>query len=169
MVIFDDATKAPRGAAATAPTLLQQIYKAVDPKGQMTEAQRVMASYSALWQYHMRRGQLNEANKAAFGLLQVHRHNTMRYAALVRAADQGHLDGAAQFAAKAFVNVPNGKDVRITNEGGRLVYNAVDDRTGEVIRKGIFTPQEIGAWVMQTDPTKFDEYIHEFAGVRMLH
>jgi tetratricopeptide (TPR) repeat protein len=129
----------------------------------------MMASYSALWRYHMRRGQLDQAQNAALGLLQAHHRNMGHYTALARAAlDKGHLDTAAQFAGKAFANIPNGKDVRVyQGADGRLGCEVRDDRSGEVVRKGILTPQEIGAWVMGTTPDKFDELAYQLAGQEM--
>jgi hypothetical protein len=163
-----DVSKPPRDAGTAPSTLMEQINKRIDPKGQMPEAQRMMASYSALWQYHMRRGQFDEAQTAAFGLLQVYRYNTARYARLARVAAEGSpMDTAAQIIAKAFVNVSKGANARITKEGDRLVYEATDERTGQVIRKGILTPQEIGAWVLDTTPDRFDKLINRLAGQEM--
>lgn len=154
------------GAGAQPPSMLDVIYKKIDPQGKMTEAQRTMAGYSALWQFYMQHQRPDLAQKAAFAMLQTHRLNAAHYSALSKAAlEHGHLDTAAQFAAKAFANVPNGKDVRVSKDAsGRLIYEAIDDRTGQPIKKGILSPQEIGAWVMETTPDKFDELIHQLAG-----
>lgn len=154
------------GKGAPPPALMQQVYDKIDPKRQMTEGVRNMAAYSALWQFYMKKGQPDKAQKAVLGILQQNRVNAMHYAALSKAAlEGGNLDGAAQFAAKAYANVPTGKDVKIEkDQNGQLVYTATDEATGKVIKKGIMSPQELGAQIMGFTPDKFDDTITEMAG-----
>ncbi|MGZ3583193.1 MAG: hypothetical protein ACXVCT_10615 [Ktedonobacterales bacterium] len=153
------------GQGAPSPQLMQQVYAKVDPEHKLSESQRVMAAMSAVRQYYLRQGNVQKANNAVLGMLQQNRINYMHYSALSKAAlHGGNLDAAAMFASKAYANVPTGKDMKIVNKNGRLVYTAIDDATGNIIRKGILTPQELGAAVTGFTPDQFDKTLMEMAG-----
>lgn len=155
------------GKGAAGPMLTQQVYDKVDPKHEMSEGQRNMAAYSAVWQYYQGKGMPKEAQQAVTGLYQQNRINAGHYAALSAAAlKAGHLDAAASYAAKAYGNIPDGRDLKITNENGRLMYSVTDEKTGKVQKKGIMTPQELGAAVTGFTPATFEAQIAAASGVR---
>jgi hypothetical protein len=155
-----------RGANAAPPADMDAIRKAVDPKGQMSESERNLAAFGALWQFKQNQGDAKGAEAAAGQMLSHYRQAATRYAALASvAANEGRIDEAARFAMKSYANVPDGKDIQISKtKDGRLQYSFIDERTGKTVSKGIATPQELAGAVHGIATDKFDELILRASG-----
>ena len=146
---------------------MDQVRKAVDPEGKMTDSQRNMASLGAVYQFNMKKGNIGGAEKIAFGMLQHFRVASQRYAAIAAvAAKDGNVDLATAAAMKSYANVPDGRDLKIVKgEDGRLQYSVIDEN-GKQIMKGIATPQELAAQAMGMATGGFDKAILNAAGQR---
>lgn len=155
-----------RGVNAAALPDMNAIRKAVDPEGKMSESERNLAAFGAVWQFKKNQGDDVGAARAAGQMLSHYRQAATRYAALATvAASEGRVDEAARFAMKSYANVPDGKDITITKtKDGRLEYSFIDERTGKTISKGIATPQELAGAAQGIAAGKFDELIMQDAG-----
>jgi len=99
------------------------IRKKVDPHNELGEDQRNIASLSAVYQYKLRQGDPQGAQRAAFSLLQNYRLASQRYAVISDAAKTGTIDARAKAAMKAYANISDGKDFKIWNApDGQLNY-----------------------------------------------
>lgn len=155
-----------RGAAPVAD--MNAIRKAVDPQGKMSESERNLAALSAVYQFKLNRGDTKGAQSAAFAMLQHYRIASQRYAAIAHAAaEQGDIDGAAKAAMRAYANIPDGKDLKITRaKDGQLAYSFVDEQTGKTISKGIASPQQLASAAMGVASQGFDQFLLDAAGQR---
>lgn len=156
-----------RGAGAAPLADMEAIYKKIDSQGRMSESERNMAALSTVYQWKMRIGDEHGAQRAAFQMLQRMNVDTQRYAALAAVAGQnGDLDGAAKAAAKAYANIPDGKDLKIIRTEKGLQYSLTDEKTGKTISQGIATPEQLGAAAMGVASKGFYEMLLSLAGQR---
>jgi hypothetical protein len=111
------------------PREMELARKAVDPEGKLTDSQRNLAALGSIYQYWANKGEPEKAQRVAFQMLQHYRLVSQRYAAIVaQAKQQASMNLATKAALKAYTNVPDGRDVRITfdNDSERVIYHHVD-------------------------------------------
>lgn len=139
--------------------------QAVDPEGKLTESQRNLAALGSVYQFWANKGDPERARRVAFQMLQSYRATSQRYAAIAaKAAEGGNMDLATKAALKAYQNVPDGKDLEIVaNPDGGLMYTYTDDK-GDVIAKGVATPQQLAASAMGLATGGFDKALLSAAG-----
>lgn len=157
-----------RGAGAAPLADMQQIFKKIDPQGAMGDSERNLAALSAVYQYKLRAGDPQGAQRAAFTMLQHYRLASQRYAAIAAAAaEHGDVDGAAKAAMKAYANIPDGKDFKIKKTAdGQLQYTLTDEKTGKTVGQGIASPQQLAAAAMGVATKGFDQFLLSAAGER---
>jgi hypothetical protein len=157
-----------RGAGAAPLADMQQIFKKIDPNGEMGDSERNLAALSAVYQYKLRAGDPQGAQRAAFTMLQHYRLASQRYAAIAAAAaEHGDIDGAAKAAMKAYANIPDGKDFKIAKTpDGQLRYTMTDEKTGKTLGQGIASPQQLAAAAMGVATKGFDQFLLNAAGER---
>jgi hypothetical protein len=141
--------------------------QAVDPDGKLTESQRNLAALGSVYQFWANKGEPDKARRVAFQMMQYYRGASQRYAAIAaKAAEGGNMDLATKAALKAYANVPDGKDLEIApNPDGGLMYTYTDDK-GDVIAKGIATPQQLAASAMGLATGGFDKALMSAAGAQ---
>jgi len=139
--------------------------QAVDPEGKLTESQRNVAALGSVYQFWANKGDPERARRVAFQMLQHYRSASQRYAAIAaKAAEGGNMDLATKAALKAYANVPDGKDLEImANPDGGLMYTYTDAK-GDVIAKGVATPQQLVSSAMGLATGGFDKAILSAAG-----
>jgi hypothetical protein len=144
---------------------MQAAKKAVDPEGKLTESQRNMAALGSVYQFWANKGEPEKARKVAFQMLQSYRGASQRYAAIAaKAAEGGNVDLATKAALKAYQNVPDGNDLELLpNPDGGIMY-AITGPNGDVITKGVATPQQLAASAMGLATGGFDKAILSAAG-----
>jgi hypothetical protein len=81
--------------------------------------------------------------------------------------ESGDLDLATKAAARAYANIPDGRDFQIKKtEDGKLQYTYTDEVTGKVLSKGVATPQQLAASAMGLAQGGFDKALLQAAGAR---
>lgn len=156
-----------RGAGAAPLADMNAIYKKIDPNNEMGESERNINAMSAVYQYKLRAGDAQGAQRAAFMMLQHYRMASQRYAAIsAAAAEHGDVDGAAKAAMKAYANIPDGKDLKITKTDKGLQYSFTDEQTGKVVAQGIASPEELASAAMGVATKGFDQFLLSAAGER---
>lgn len=142
------------------PQEMEAVRKAIDPERKLTESQRNLAALGSVYQYWANKGDPQKAQRVAFQMLQHYRLAVQRYAAIAaHVANEGNLGLAAKATLKAYANVPEGKDMELTNDPDdpkRLVYSFTDEN-GKTILKGIPTPQQLAASAMGLATDGFDK------------
>lgn len=156
-----------QGQDALSPQEMDAARKAVDPQGKLTDSQRNMAALGSVYQYWANKGDPARADKVAFQMLQHFRLASQRYAAIAAAAtEHGNMDLATTAALKAYSNVPDGRDMQVTQgPDGKLQYTYTDEN-GKTLRKGVATPQEFAAAAMGLTKGGFDQLIMSSAAAR---
>lgn len=144
---------------------MQAAKQAVDPEGKLTDSQRNIAALGSVYQFWANKGEPEKAGRVAFQMLQYYRNASQRYAAIAaKAAEGGNMDLATKAALKAYANVPDSKDLEIVpNPDGGLMYTYTD-ANGDVINKGIATPQQLAASAMGLATGGFDKALMSAAG-----
>ncbi|RZN09627.1 hypothetical protein CWO91_16495 [Bradyrhizobium genosp. SA-3] len=156
-----------RGAGAAPLADMNAIYKKIDPNNEMGESERNMSALSAVYQYKLRQGDPQGAQRAAFAMLQHYRMASQRYAAIsAAAAAHGDIDGAAKAAMKAYANIPDGKDLKVQKSPDGQLSFTVTGPDGKVIHQGIASPQQLGAAALGVATKGFDQFLLDAAGQR---
>lgn len=144
---------------------MQAAREAVDPEHKLTDSQRNVAALGSVYQFWANKGEPEKAQRVAFQMLQYYRNASQRYAALAaKAAEGGNMDLATKAALKAYANVPDGKDLELSiNPDGGLLYSYTDEK-GDVIDRGIATPQQLVSSAMGLASGGFDRALLSAAG-----
>lgn len=144
---------------------MQAAREAVDPEHKLTDSQRNVAALGSVYQFWANKGEPQRAQRVAFQMLQYYRNATQRYAALAaKAAEGGNMDLATKAALKAYANVPDGRDLELhPNPDGGLLYSYTDEK-GDVIDRGVATPQQLVSSAMGLASGGFDRALLAAAG-----
>ena len=144
------------------------IKKAIDPDGtKYTESQRNAAALGSVYQYWNNKGDPDKAQRIAGQMLQYYRNASQRYAAIAaHAAQGGNLDLASKALVRSYQNIPDGHDLEVMpNPDGGLMY-AVTGPDGDVVTKGVATPQQMYSSAMGLASGGFDKALLHAAGVQ---
>lgn len=146
---------------------MQAARQTVDPEGKLTDSQRNMAALGSVYQFWANKGEPEKAQRVAFQMLQYYRNASQRYAAIAaKAAEGGNVDLATKAALKAYANVPDGNDLELMPDpNGGILYRVTGPK-GEVITKGVATPQQLAASAMGLATGGFDKAILQAAGAQ---
>lgn len=155
-----------QGAGGLTPQEMEAAGKSVDPEGKLSESQRNIAALGSVYQYQLNKGNPEGAQRVAFQMLQHYRAASQRYAAIAAAAaNSGNMDMAAKAAARAYANIPDGKDFNVVKQpDGSLAYTFTDTSSGKVLQKGIATPQQLVGAAMGLAQGGFDRALMQAAG-----
>lgn len=159
--------RAPR-TGGLSPQEMDAARKAVDPEGKLTDSQRNMAALGSVYQYWANKGDGDKASRVAFQMLQHYRAALERYAAMAAHANEsGELGFAAKAMLKAYANVPDGRDMALTqnpDDPSKLVYSFTDEK-GKTVLMGIVTTQQLASSAMGLALSGFDKAILKAAGI----
>jgi len=152
-------------ATCVTPAEMDAVRKKVDPHSELGEDQRNIAALTAVYQYKLRQGDPQAAQRAAFSLLQNYRLASQRYALISNAAETGTIDARAKAAMKAYANISDGKEFKIWKEpNGNLNYSFADDKTGKTITQGVASPEQFAATAMVVVTKGFEDFLLQQAG-----
>jgi hypothetical protein len=157
-----------QGYGAVPPEVMQEVYKKVDPDGTMTDGERNIAALGAVWKDKIARNDLAGAREAAADMLQHYKIMSQRYAAITAAAvHHGDIDGAAKAAMAAYGQIPDGKDLHVVKTpDGQLAYQFKDIKTGNVLQRGIASPDQLAGAAMNVATKGFEPLLMQAAGER---
>jgi hypothetical protein len=157
-----------QGYGAVPPEVMQEVYKKVDPDGTMTDGERNIAALGAVWKDKIARNDLAGAREAAADMLQHYKIMSQRYAAIAAAAvHHGDIDGAAKAAMAAYGQIPDGKDLHVVKTpDGQLAYQFKDIKTGNVLQRGIASPDQLAGAAMNVATKGFEPLLMQAAGER---
>lgn len=157
-----------RGRGAAPKAIIDQAYDVVDPDKSLPESERVMAALSTVYNHYIKRGEPEKAKAAAASIVQHQRNMFQTYASIAKAAmEGGNIEGGLEAAVRAYSSVPDGKDMKaVKTKDGRYAIEIKDEATGKTTHQQVYSPQEIGGFVMNVNPASFDEFIMGAAGER---
>jgi hypothetical protein len=136
------------GGGGIDPKMMEQIYKKIDPKNELSESERTMKAMGSVWQYYVGKGDVDTAKKAATAMVGYYRGVFNMYKNFMKvAAENGDVDNTMKAALKAYANVPNGEHATVKEIEGkdgqpRLQFSVVDEN-GKTVSGMIGTPPEI--------------------------
>jgi hypothetical protein len=142
-----------------------QIYRKIDPNGEMGESERNLYALNIVHQFKMNQGDPEGAARTAGQMLQHYKQAATRYAAITAAASEtGDVDATMKAALKAYAQVPDGNDMKMSKTKDGHVNWEVTGPDGKKITGGLATPEEIGATAMGlATPGGFENYLVQMA------
>lgn len=157
-----------RGRGAAPKSVIDQAYDIVDPDKELPEGERTMAALATVYNHYIKRGEPEKAKAAAASIVQHQRNMFQTYASIAKAAAEGgNMDGALEAAVRAYASVPDGNDLKAVKVGNdKYAIEVIDEATGKTTSKQVYSPQEIGGFIMNVSPASFDEFIMDAAGAR---
>lgn len=155
-----------RGEGAAPDVLMREIASRIDPDRSMPPSQRNMRALAEVYKFYEDRGELDKAKQSAEMMIHYYNRSFQQFSALsLAAAEKGDMDAAAKAAIAAYANIPNGRDLQVTNAGeGRWEVTVVDEETGETVNQRIMTPDMFGEIAMGFTPGLFYDEIIAAAG-----
>ena len=130
------------GLGAASKKDYDEVMKVVDPQGRLDDNIRNIAGIKAVYDYYLKRGDIDKANKAAASLVQYTRNVSAEYGGqAIEAYKRGDFKSAADLVEKGYNQIPDGNklDVTMTRNGGGFVRQMNED--GDVIQQGPFSPE----------------------------
>jgi hypothetical protein len=142
-----------------------QIYRKIDPNGEMGESERNLYALNIVHQFKMNQGDPEGAARTAGQMLQHYKQAATRYAAITAAASEtGDVDATMKAALKAYAQVPDGNDMKMSKTKDGHINWEVTGPDGKKITGGLATPEEIGATAMGlATPGGFENYLVQMA------
>jgi hypothetical protein len=153
------------GAGAAPQDEMLNIYKKIDPNGEMGESERNMTAIGALYDYKMKQGDPQGAARVAFQALQSYKTAARNYAALgVAALQGGQVDAGLKAIMKSYANIPDGNDLKLYQGKNGMIGYEVTGPDGKKVAGGIAPPDQILGQAMKVaGGAGFDEHLAELA------
>lgn len=130
------------GMGAMSPQEYDEVMKSVDPNGQMDESLRHISGLKGVFDYHMKRGDMPAASKAAAAMIQASRLAAAQYGDAAEAAiKSGDFSRGAALLKKAYAQVPDGNkvDAEVGRDGNGVM--TITDQSGKTLSRTPFTPE----------------------------
>jgi len=154
-----------RAASADTATMVKDTIE--EKAGEkLSENQKNFYALGTGWLYYNRSGQPEKAKKYAESLLGHYQQVFAQYTAVAKAAVAGgDIDGAMEATVRAYANVPTGDELHLSwTKDKKHIVATMKDMNGKVTEKQLMTPEEMGAFVMNVDPSSFVTLISQAAG-----
>jgi hypothetical protein len=156
-----------RGAGAAPVTDMRQIYKKIDPKGEMGESERNLAAIGSVYRYKMSQGDQKGAADMAGAMLQNYKTAATRYAAIAKAAlDGGNVDAGMKAILKTYANIPDGNDMKLWQDKKGTINYTITDPDGAERSAGIVTPEQLADQALEVGTKGIEPYLLNAAGVQ---
>lgn len=130
------------GLGAASKGEYDDVMKVIDPHGKLDDNIRNIAGIKSVYDYYLKRGDIDKANKAAASLVQYTRNVSAEYGGqAIEAYNRGDFKNAAALIEKGYNQIPDGNkiDVTMTKNGGGYVTQLNED--GQVVQQGPFSPE----------------------------
>jgi hypothetical protein len=127
-----------RNAGAPSPRDVKMIGDKVDPQGKLTEGQRAIAGWKAVYDFHTQKGNAPAAQRAAMAMLMYTKAAATQGGAIAEAAfEKGDYEGGAKAIVNAYNTLPDGTRIEIagkTKDG--VKFKMYDEESGEMTEEG---------------------------------
>jgi hypothetical protein len=154
-------------AGAAQQAEMDEVRKAIDPEGRMTESQRNMAALAHVYEYNLKQNNPEGAQRAAASMMQYFGQMSGRYQSLAKvAAESGDVDGAVKNMLKAHANIPDGIDLRVVKTPKGISYTYMDEKTGKTYEQGVASPEEILSFATKGAQTSMEGFLAQASGRR---
>lgn len=145
------APQAQQGAQALAmnvgaarPEEVKQVEQTVDPEYKLSNSQRQIAKYKAMYDYWMDHNQPERAQRAVFAMSMAAKDAARTYGVVaMQALKRGDTKIAAEALSKGYDEVPDGQTMKITDTNKDGVTFEMHDMNGNITDKGKFAINEM--------------------------
>lgn len=156
------------GSRAASPDTVKMAEDTVEEQAGETLSQNEKTYYTlgTTWLYHNGIGDADGAKNAAASLLQHYQMVFSQYASVAQAASSnGDIDGAMEASVRAYANVPTGDELHLSwTKDHKHIIATTTNMDGVTTQKQLMTPEEMGAYVMNVNPSSFVSLIAQAAG-----
>ena len=148
------------------PEQVEQLRQKFDPQKKLSLSQVNMKIAGGVWEAYMKMGDPKKATQAAVALYKNFRANYNQFTQIAQAAAKGgKVDEAIRAILSAYAYVPDGMEVELQKtKDGRFAYRYTDNKTGQVVSRGLKTPEEILSIVTHGAIPSFEELLAQSAG-----
>jgi hypothetical protein len=157
------------GASAASPSTVAMMEQTVQEQSGEEEMSQNELTYSTLatgWLWNNALGEPEEAKKYAQALMSHYQMVFGQYVAMAHAsAEAGNHEHTATALERAYANVPTNDEltIRPTKDGKHFIAK-ITDANGKVTEQQLMTPEEMGAYALDIDPSSFVSLIAQAAG-----
>lgn len=147
-------------AGAAEPDEIEAVHRTVDPSGRLTDDQRHIAGFNAVYKYWMDKGEPEKAAKAMGGMLMAQRRAISMDGTMAMAAhEKGDIQGMVDAVVSGKNRIPDGESVRATKITKTGVEFEIVDNNGKVKQKGAASMDDMVnlAHQMQSGKAWFDQ------------
>lgn len=118
-----------RNEGRPTPQELQEIDSAIDPRGELSPAERSVARLYGAYNYYLARNEPQKAREAAASILMHTRDFTMRAGAIAQAQwERGEREAAMRTIIRAYDEIPDGRRLEIAPQGEGAMLTLWDDQ-----------------------------------------
>ena len=156
------------GSRAASPETVDMFEQTIQEQAGEELSQNELTYYSLAseWLYYNSMGEPEAATAAAASLLQHYQRAFSQYASVAQAASSnGDIDGAMEASVRAYANVPTGDELHLSwTKDKKHIIATITDMDGVTTQKQLMTPEEMGAYAMNVNPSSFVTLIAQAAG-----
>lgn len=132
------------GVGASSPEEYDQLMQVIDPDKKLDDSIRTMSGIKAVYDYYLKRGDVDKANKSAASLVQYARATSAIYAERAeQALMKGDIPEATRNLLKSYNSIPDGGHATIGNGPDDKPRLVVKDANGKVTAVRPFDPQKL--------------------------
>ena len=152
------------GEGAASASEMAAIEQKIDKDHTLSEAERKMAALSHVYEWTLINKGPEAADRVAGSMTQFMRMQSDRHKALAQvAAGEGDVNGTVKEIARAYANVPDGRNLKFSNDNGKIKATFTDQETGKEVEKFIVTPDQMLQWATKGGIQSFDALLQRSA------
>jgi hypothetical protein len=143
---------------------VKQVEKAVDPRGELSEAQRNVKAYQDIYDFYIAHDQPEKAAATAMALTLYNRQVTQQAGYMAQAlVEKGDMQGAMRWLDKAFDRIPNYRDLEYSfNPDGSVNFTIWDRGQNKRVQQGTAQAEQVLGLSKQLQTGAFfDGQMHE--------
>jgi hypothetical protein len=156
------------GARAADPPVVKMVEDTIEEQvgEELSQNEKTYYTLATGWIYYNGIGDADAAKRYAASTLAHYQKAFSQYTAVMQAAaSSGDIDGTMEAAVRAYANVPTGDELHLSwTKDKKHIIATVTDMDGKTTQKQLMTPEEMGAFAMNVDPSSFTTFIAQAAG-----